>query len=213
MTADTNNYLTHHLSVGIGSIAVAVLLWVAGYEDQQVVAAVPWLLLVLVMIIGPMVRLWPAINERSSKNFPVSWRSELGIWFAIWGVVHLLYVFQAREWDVIGYLSTMSPWAFGSLVAVIIAIVLAVTSNNRTYAYLGAKAWKWLQTVGAYVIFWLLAVHIYDRAYLRPGFPSDDPMHWVYLITLILVVVLHIAAFFNVVAQYRRTGEHPPGLG
>ncbi|CAI50385.1 uncharacterized protein NP_4588A [Natronomonas pharaonis DSM 2160] len=213
MSADTNNELTHHLAVGIGSVGVAVLLWVVGYHEQRVVGAIPWFLLVLVLAIGPAVKLWPGIRRRGSGNFPVSWRSELGIWFAIWSVVHLLFVFHARDWDVIGYLAGMSPWAFGSFVAVIMAVVLAATSNNRAYDYMGAKAWKWHQTAGTYAIFWLLAVHIYDRAYLRPGFPSEDPLHWLYLLTLGLVVVLQIAAFVKVVSHYRKTGEYPAGLG
>ncbi len=212
MTVDTNNELTHHLAVGIGSVVFAALLWVAGYHEGRVAGAVPWFLLVLVLIVGPTVRLWPGIRRRFSGNFPVNWRAELGIWFAIWSVVHLLFVFQARNWDVVGYLSGMSPWAFGSFVAVIITVGLAATSNNRAYDYMGGKAWKWHQTVGAYAIFWLLAVHIYDRAYLRPGFPPDDPLHWLYLLTLVLVVVLQIAAFAKVVSHYRETGEYPSGL-
>ena len=216
MTEDTNNELTHHLGVAIGSIVVAVLLWVVGYGGQRVVAAVPFFILFFVMVIGPLVRIRPSIRRRFSGNFPVNWRSELGIWFAIWSVVHVLFVFWARDWDVVGYLVDMSPWAFGAMVAVLIAIVLAVTSNNRAYDYLGPKAWKWHQSHGTYVIFWLVAVHGYDRAYLRPyeelGFPSDDPIHLVYLAMIVVVVVLHVAAFAAVVSEYRNTGEYPPGL-
>ncbi|ARS90963.1 hypothetical protein [Natrarchaeobaculum aegyptiacum] len=216
MTADTNNELTHHLGVAIGSIVVAVLLWVAGYRGQRVVAAVPFFILFVVMVIGPLVRIRPSIRRRVSGNFPVNWRSELGIWFAIWSVIHVLFVFWARDWDVVGYLVDMSPWAFGAFVAVLIAIVLACTSNNRAYDYLGPKAWKWHQSHGTYVIFWLVAVHGYDRAYLRPyeemGFPSDDPLHLIYLVMIVVVVLLHVVAFAVVVSQYRKTGEYPPDL-
>ncbi len=216
MTSDTNNSLTHHLSVAIGSIVVAVLLWGVGYGGQRVVAAVPFFILFFVMIIGPLVRIRPSIRRRFSGNFPVNWRSELGIWFALWSVVHVLFVFAARDWDVVGYLVDMSPWAFGAMVAVLIAIVLAATSNNRAYDYLGPKAWKWHQSHGTYVIFWLVAVHGYDRAYLRPyeemGFPSDDPLHLLYLAMIVVVVLLHVVAFAAVVSAYRKTGEYPSGL-
>ena len=57
----------------------------------------------------------------------MNWRSELGIWFANWDVVHLLVEFYARDWDVIDYLADMSPWAFGSLVAVLMAVAHALT--------------------------------------------------------------------------------------
>ena len=216
MTADTNNKLTHHLSVAIGSVVVAALLWAVGYGEQRVVGAIPFFILFFVMIIGPLVRIRPSIRRRFSGNFPVNWRSELGIWFAIWSVVHVLFVFAARDWDVVGYLVDMSPWAFGAMVAVLIAIVLAFTSNNAAYDYLGPKAWKWHQSHGTYVIFWLVAVHGYDRAYLRPyeemGFPSDDPLHLIYLAMIVVVVLLHVVAFAAVVSEYRKSGEYPPDL-
>ncbi|AFZ71678.1 hypothetical protein [Natronobacterium gregoryi] len=216
MTADTNNELTHHLVVAIGSIAVAVLLWVVGYGGQRVVGAVPFFVLFVVMVIGPLVRIRPSIRRRFSGNVPVNWRSELGIWFAIWSVIHVLFVFAARDWDVVGYLVDMSPWAFGAMIAVLIAVVLAFTSNDRAYDYLGPKAWKWHQSHGTYVIFWLVAVHGYDRAYLRPyeemGFPSDDPLHLLYLAMIVVVVVLHVVAFAAVVSEYRESGDYPPDL-
>lgn len=216
MKLNTRNTIGRHLAVAIGSIACAFLLWAAGYEVQRVVAAVPYFLLFLVMIIGPSVKIWPSIRRSVEGPFPVNWRAELGIWFAIWSVVHILFVWGARDWDVIGYLVDMSPWAFGAFVAVIIAIVLACTSNTAALRFIGAEAWKWHQSHGTYVIFWLAAVHLYDRAYLRPyedvGFPSADPIHWVYLITIAVVVLLHLTAFVKVVAHYRETGEYPAGV-
>ncbi len=216
MRMDTTNKFSRHLVVAIGSIAVAFLLWAVGYDIQRVVAAVSYFLLFLVMTIGPSVRIWPSIREWSREPFPVNWRAELGIWFAIWSVVHVLFVWGARDWDVIGYLVDMSPWAFGAFVATIIAIVLACTSNTAALRLLGPDAWKWHQSHGTYVIFWLAAVHLYDRAYLRPlddvGFPSTDPIHWVYLITVAVVVLLHLTAFVKIVAHYRETGEYPAGL-
>ncbi len=216
MRFDTTNKLSHHLVVAIGSIAVALLLWALGYDVQRVVAAVPYFILFLVMIIGPSLKIWPSISKWAKGPFPVNWRAELGIWFAIWSVAHVLFVFAARDWDVAGYLVDMSPWAFGALVATFIAIVLAFTSSTAALRLMGANAWKWHQSHGTYVIFWLAAVHIYDRAYLRPygrvGFPSEDPIHWVYLLMTALVVILHIAAFIKVVAHYSRTGEYPAGI-
>lgn len=212
MTSDTTNSLTRHLVVAIASVALAVVLWLVGYHEQEVVAAIPYFLLFLVMIIGPLLVISPAIRRRFRGNFPVNWRSELGIWFAIWAVIHVIFVFWERNWDIIGYISDMSPWAFGAFIAVILAVILAFTSNNRAFNYLGARAWKWHQSHATYVIFWLVAVHIYDRAYLRPGFPSDEPLHWIYLIMFIIVVVLHVGAFIKVVRHYNRTGEYPSQL-
>lgn len=216
MRFNTTNTLVHHLAVAIGSVLVALLLLALGYRVGRVMAAIPYFLLFLVMLIGPAVRIWPSISDWAEGSFPVNWRAELGIWFAIWSVVHVLFVWSARDWDVLGYLRDMSPWAFGAFVAVIIAIVLAFTSNTPALKFLGPRAWKWHQSHGSYVILWLTLVHIYDRAYLRPlgdvGFPSTDPLHWVYLIMAIIVVILHLAAFVKIVGHYRREGEYPAGL-
>lgn len=212
MTADTKFILGHHVTIAIASIVVAVVLYLAGYSEQVVVAAIPYFLLFLVMLIGPARVVFPWIRRRFSGNFPINWRSELGIWFAIWAVIHVIFVFWARDWAIIEYLINMSPWAYGALVAVILAVILAFTSNERAFGYLGPRAWKWHQSHATYVIFWLVTVHIYDRAYFRPGFPSDEPLHWIYIIMFIIVVAIHVAGFAKVVGHYRRTGEYPKYL-
>ena len=210
------NKSTRLLGVGIGSVVLAGILGLLGYDIQRVVAAVPYFLLFLVLIIGPIVRIWPSIPKRIGPGFPLNWRSELGIWFAVWSVVHLLFVFGAREWDVIGYLIDMSPWAFGALIAVIIAVVLAFTSNKKALNWMGVDAWKWHQSHGTYVIFWLVAVHIYDRAYLRPleevGFPPTDPLHRIYIIMTLAIIILQLSAFIRIISLYRKTGEYPEKL-
>jgi len=216
MKLNVKNKPTRFIGIGVGSVLLAVILWLLGYDIQRTVAAVPYVVLFLVLIIGPLVRIWPALLKRFSPGFPVSWRSELGIWFAIWSVVHILFVFSARDWDVIGYMIDMSPWAFGAFVATFIAIVLAITSNQKALKFLGVDAWKWHQSHGTYLIFWLAVVHVYDRAYRRPfrdvGFPSNDPIHWVYIIMTLTVIVLHVAAFIKIVSEYRKTGKYPKGL-
>ena len=216
MKLNVQNKWTRLIGVGVGSVLVGGILLLLDYDIQRVVAAIPYFILFLVMIIGPIVRLWPSVLKRIKPGFPVNFRSELGIWFAIWSVVHVLFVWGARDWDIIGYLIDMSPWAFGALVAVIIAIGLAFTSNRVALKFMGVKSWKWHQSHGTYVIFWLAAVHIYDRAYLRPfedvGFPSNDPLHWVYIIMTLTIVILQISAFIKIVSQYQRTGEYPRNL-
>lgn len=216
MKLNVKNNALRLIGIGAGSIVCALILWLLGYDIQRAVAAISYFVLFLILIIGPLIRIWPSLIKRFSPGFPVNWRSELGIWFAIWSVTHVLFVWGARDWDIIGYLINMSPWAFGALVAVIIAIILAFTSNTKALKYFGVKAWKWCQSHGTYVIFWLVVVHIYDRAYLRPlgdvGFPSTDPLHWVYILMTLIVIVLHIAAFTKIVVEYQKTGEYPRGL-
>ncbi len=206
----TGNKLKRHVAVGLSTIVLSLLMWFFGVHHQRIAGAIPFFLLFCIMAMGPAKRLWPSIWKVKgwSKMFPITWRSELGIWFAIWSVLHMLFVFHAREWAVIDYITGMSPWAFGAFVAVIMAVVLAATSTNKALVFLGAKSWKWLQNA-AHIIWWLSVVHTVDRAVLRPGFPSADPLHWIYIIMMITVPLLQIAAFSKVVSEYRRTGNYP----
>ncbi len=216
MKSNVQNKFSRLFAVGIGSFLLAAILCLLGYDVQRVMGAIPYFILFLVLIIGPIIRIWPTILKRFATGFPVNWRSELGIWFAVWSVAHVLAVWAARDWDIIGYLIDMSPWAFGSMAAVIIAIVLALTSNKKALKLMGAKAWKWHQSHGTYVIFWLVIMHIYDRAYLRPlkstGALTTDPLHWTYIIMTLIIVILHLSAFIKIVSEYQKTGEYPHGL-
>ncbi|RQG90121.1 hypothetical protein EA462_09015 [Natrarchaeobius halalkaliphilus] len=212
MTVDPFNRGKHHGAVVVGSLALASLLWAVGYPFSRIVAAIPWFLLFLVMIIGPVTKIWPSISRRYSGNFPLNWRSELGIWFVGWSLAHVALVFRSMGWDVVGFVVGMSAWAFAATVGVIIAVILAITSNNVAYQYLGPKAWKWHQSHGTYVMFWLLTVHIYDQTFLRGGVPPEDPLHLLYVATILVVVGLHIWAFLTVVFHYRTHGSYPPNI-
>lgn len=209
---DAENRVSRHLCIIIFSSILTSLLWFLGIRLGRVIAAIPFIILFFVMIIGPIKILWPSIGKNFSKTFPINWRAELGIWFAIWSVIHILFVFRARNWAVLDYILGMSPWAFGAFVAVFMAIILAAISCKKAIAFLGIKSWKWLQNYGTYAIFWLTIVHVIDRALLRPGFPSSDPLHWIYLIMSIIVPILQIAAFSKIVSKYRKTGKYPSDL-
>ena len=212
MTVDPFNRGRHHAAVVVGSLALAALLWAAGYRYSRIIAAVPWFLLFLVLIIGPVTKIWPSINQRFEGNFPLYFRSELGIWFVIWSLGHVLLVFQLFGWDVVGFVVGMSAWAFAALVGVVIAVVLLFTSNIWAYRFMGPKAWKWHQSHGTYVMFWLFTVHIYDQTFLRGGGPTEDPLHLLYVLSIVIIVGLHIGAFLKVVAHYRKHGKYPSGI-
>jgi sulfoxide reductase heme-binding subunit YedZ len=212
MTVDPFNRGREHATVVAASLALAGLLWVAGYETTRILAAVPWFLLFLVMVIGPVTRIRPSIRTRYEGNFPLTWRSELGIWFVVWSLIHVVSVFRAFGWGLVDFVVGMSPWAFAATVALLIGVVLAFTSNERAYRYLGPKAWKWHQSHGTYVMFWLLAVHIYDQIFVRGGGVLADPLHLVYLLTILIVVALHVVAFATIVRHYREHGEYPGHL-
>ncbi|WP_136590999.1 hypothetical protein [Salinigranum halophilum] len=212
MTVDPFNRGEHHAAVLVGSVVLAVFLWAAGYSFSRVVAAVPWFLLFLVLVIGPVTKIWPPINRRFKGNFPLYVRSELGIWFVMWSLAHVLLVFQFSGWDVVGFVVGMSAWAFAAIVGFLIAVILLFTSNIWAYRFMGPKAWKWHQSHGTYVMFWLLTVHIYDQTFLRGAVPIADSLHLLYVLSILIVVGLHLGAFIKVVAHYRRHGKYPSGI-
>ena len=212
MTVDPFNRGKHHAAVVVISLILAAILWAMGIPIPRIVAAIAWFLLFFVMVIGPLTKLWPSINTRFTGNFPLNWRSELGIWFVIWSLVHVVTVFDSLGWDIVGFFDDMAAAVLAAVVALIIAFILALTSNNAAFQFLGSKAWKWHQSHGTYVLFWLLVVHIYEQIFLRYGLPTEDPLHLLYLATIAIVVVLHVGAFIKVVVHYRRHDQYPGSI-
>ena len=206
--SNTRNSPKRHAVVAAASIVFAIALFVLGYDYQKVAAAVPYVLLFVTVVIGPLQIIRPQLRRRFKETTLNSWRSELGIWFVIWALVHVGLVVNVRGIDVLW----SSPWAFGATIAVVLAVILLFTSNDRLYHYLGPKAWKWHQSHATYLVFYMLAPHIWHRAYLIPGFPSTEPLHWIYLIMFATVVLLHVGGFITVVRHYRRTGKYPQGI-
>lgn len=204
---NTHNSPKRHAIVGVASIGLAAALYLIGYDYQKVAAAIPFFLLFLTVVIGPAKVIWPRLRRRYRGTSLDTWRSEIGIWFVIWALIHVGLVIDVRG---IGILWG-SPWAFGATIAVILAVILLFTSNNRVYRYLGPTAWKWHQSHATYLIFYMLAPHIWHRAYLIPGFPSD-PLHWIYLVMFAIIVILHVSGFIKVVRHYRLTGKYPQGI-
>ena len=211
---DAQNKPYCHVSIAVATGLAFLISWyvitgeISITEDTVYIlsrpsGAIPIFLLFFVMIIGPIMKLFPVLFPKWG-DFPWNWRAELGIWFAVWSVIHTLFIFAGREWDVIGYLVGISPWAFGALVATVMSVILAAISFRGAINYLGPDSWKWLQNHFTYVIWWLVVVHVVDRALLRPGFPSDDYLHWIYLAMVIIVPVLQTAAFVKTVREYRR---------
>lgn len=212
MTVDPFNRWKHHTAVVLFSLVMASVLWITGHSVGRIIGAVPWTLLFLVMIIGPLTKLRPSISKWYGGNFPLNWRSELGIWFVIWSLIHVGFVFNRLGWDIIGFVVGMSPWAYAAIIGTILAVILAITSNIWSYRFMGPKAWKWHQSHGTYVMFYLLTVHIYNQVFVWHSFPTDDGLHFFYVLSIFIVVGLHIVAFVKVVAHYRKHDKYPSGI-
>lgn len=202
---DFRNTFSHHLAVVLISVLLILLLYFTGTGFNRAVAGVAFFLLFLALTIGPVMRLWRPALEALPWNLPWSWRGELGIWFAIFSIAHMLLVFDAGQWNVTGYLVTMRISDLIAFVALFLAVILAVTSSGKMVKFLGIVSWRWLQSF-AYVIFYLVGAHVINHAFLRAGRPLDW-LHWAYLTMIIIVILLQSAAFIKTVVNYRKTAE------
>jgi sulfoxide reductase heme-binding subunit YedZ len=200
---DFRNTFSYHSIVALISVLLILLLYFTGTEFGRAVAGIAFLLLFLTLIVGPIMRLWKPATEALPWNLPWSWRSELGIWFTIFSVGHMLLVFDSRYWDVAGYLAGMRLSDLVAFVAIFWSLVLTAASFAGVIKFLGISAWRWLHGF-AYVIFYLAGAHVINHAFLRTGHPTDW-LHWAYLLMIIVIILLQSAAFVKTVVNYRKT--------
>ncbi len=199
---DFHNTPLYHLVVAVMSFLLISALYFTGINLNRAVAGVAFFLLFLTLIIGPVMRLWKPNREVLPWDLPWSWRGELGIWFTILSMAHIVIVFKKIDWDIAGYVAEIRLSGLVALIAAFWALVLTVTSFRKVIKFLGVSAWKWLHTF-TYVVFYLVSAHIINHAFLRPGRPADW-LHWSYLVMMLVVTVLQAAAFVKTVAGNRK---------
>ena len=197
---DGRNRISYHLIAGLGACVLTTLLWASDMALKQATAATAFVYLLLVMGIGPAMRLWwrPYLRKLP-YGIPYRWRGELGIWFAAFAALHVLLVWHGRVWQIL----PLRHSDLVGLVALVWAIGLAATSSGKAMRLLGIKPWKWFQSTGAYVLFSLVAVHTLYHAWLRPRF-SPGMIGYVYGTLLLIVLILQIAAYIKTVLNAKR---------
>lgn len=181
-------------------------------------------LLAASLMLGPLVRLRPGL----ARLLPL--RRELGIQFAVLAGIHTLLILAGWvRWDVLRflgyeYIEAAGRWVrlesgFGlaniaGVVALIWAIVLALTSSDAATRFLGASAWKWLHGA-AYSVFYLVVLHTAYFLFLHYAFsfhrpvPPPDWFRWPFLALAAAVVTLQLVAF--AVTVRRRRGRLAEG--
>jgi len=166
------------------------------------------LLVALSMMIGPLSRLW----ARAKRLTP--WRRELGIYGVVLAFIHATIILVGwMEWDLyklIGmefhpqlqrYVMFQHGLGFANILgiaALIYALVLALTSNDRSQRWLGASVWKHVQQ-GTYIMWWIIVLHTgyflfmhfldYHRATPEPNW-----FRWPFVGLVLLVMALQFAA-------------------
>ncbi len=197
---DGRNRLAYHIIVAIIACILTALFWSSEMTLNQATAAAAFVCLFVVMIIGPMMRLWwrPYLRKLP-HGIPFRWRGEFGVWFTVLSILHALLVWDGRDWEIL-------PLRHGDLMGLIAlawALGLALTSSGKAMKLLGIRQWKWLQATGAYVIFYLVAAHTLYHAWLRPAF-APAFVGYMYAGMLLIVVVFHISTFTKMVLDAKR---------
>ena len=218
-------WLARHASAAFIAVASFGVFWASrpqwDWEMRlwKAVGDAALVLLLLTMAIGPLARLWrPAARS-------LTFRRELGIWFAVVATVHTVLVLNGwARWSVaqllgfefvpqLGRTARMEP-GFGlanliGLVALIWALALAATSSDWALRRLGPSAWKWLHNA-AHVIFWLTTLHVayflflhYTMSFHKQP-PPPDWFRAPFLVLASGIVLLQVAAFTVTVRNRRR---------
>lgn len=175
------------------------------------------ILLFMALALGPMARLWPRVARWQP------FRRELGVWFGVLALAHTLLVWDGwARWDVwrflgyefvpqLGRLARLEP-GFGlanlvGLVAMLVALLLMLTSTDWAMRRLGGSAWKFLQ-MGSYTVFYLSALHtayflfMHYTASFHRNVPADPNwFRYPFLALTAALLLLQWAAFVRTVAR------------
>lgn len=198
--------------------------WGADHPFWRSWAHAAFVLLFLALIIGPAAKLW-----RPFTRF-LSWRRELGIWFAVLGVGHAwviwdrwaqrdvaaLFGVQKME-EMGGYVLARPEVGIMNMMMLMLApmvILLAVTSSDRAVNFLGISSWKWLHNSLIHVIFYIVMLRgiLYLFFFFQYSPPNwrEYPSIWFlypFLGMGVFAVVLQAAAFAKTVIKQRSYGQ------
>ncbi|MBD3310782.1 hypothetical protein GF351_06205 [Candidatus Woesearchaeota archaeon] len=205
---DTKNNLVKHLVVGVSSLAAAFLIrYASGVSWSVSFARVSFLLLFMTLIIGPVMRLVKPSKLFTPLKTPWTWRGELGIWFTVTGLAHFCVVMSGRPgWSLLKALGGFfGGGGYGlanllGLIALVLAIILSITSFHRIIMFLGIESWKWLQSF-AYVIFYLVVLHsLYFQFFSTYG-EGPDMFGYSMILMAVVVIALQTAGFIKTLKE------------
>jgi DMSO/TMAO reductase YedYZ heme-binding membrane subunit len=124
-------------------------------------------LFVLAFTASAAFRLWPSGFTRWQRQN----RRQLGLAFAVSHGVHLGAIIAFARLDAPAFAARTTT---GSLISGAIAyafiVAMAVTSFDRTAAWLGARRWKLLHVAGSYYVWMSFAIAFARRAPAEPAY-------------------------------------------
>ena len=205
---DVTNTPKQHIIIGVFSLAlVAIFHYLLDLEWAKAFARTSFFILFLIMIIGPITRIKTPKKSAEPLMNPWKWRGELGIWFFLTALMHFILLLLNRSFSSMisiggsGYGLTN----FIGLIALIITLLLAITSVGKVISWLGVRSWKRLHTL-TYVVFYLVAAHyIYFQFFSTYGKVGPDWFGWIASILTIIAILLQIIAFMITVSKQQNT--------
>ncbi|MDD3532389.1 MAG: ferric reductase-like transmembrane domain-containing protein [Candidatus Shapirobacteria bacterium] len=211
---DAKNTPIQHLLVGVLSLALVFgLRRFLGLSQSVVFARAAFLLLFLTLIIGPITKLKKPSAVSSPLKLPWSWRSELGIWFAITSLAHFYFAMSGRpQWNFLAALGGgIGGEGYGlanllGLIALFWSLILAFTSPGKIIKWLGVGSWKWLHSM-TYVIFYLVATHTVYFQFFSKYRGGPDWFGWPAVLMAITIIFLQLWAFAKTLADQKRGKE------
>ncbi|MBU1202760.1 ferric reductase-like transmembrane domain-containing protein [Patescibacteria group bacterium] len=169
-------------------------------------ARTAFILLFIILIIGPLFRIKVPSKKMSPMMNPWSWRGELGIWFTIMALAHFILLLIEQPLTQLIKIggSGYSLTNFIGLIALIISIILSFASLGKVIKFLGVISWKVLHSL-TYVVFYLVASHlIYFQFFSSYGKVGPDWFGWISVVAMTLVVILQIIAFVKIVTKQNK---------
>jgi methionine sulfoxide reductase heme-binding subunit len=181
--------------------------WNRSFGDVSLV------LVALAMAIGPLARLWrPAARA-------IPYRRELGIWGTLAALVHTVIILAGWvEWDLLRlfgfefhpalrrYVMVQHGFALANVVgilALLLAAILALTSNDYALRRLGTSSWKFLQ-MGAVPLWWLIVLHVGYFLFVHfmdfhRQTPDPNPLQWPFVGLVAAVLGFRAVAYIATV--------------
>ncbi len=204
---DIKNSPSKHFIVGSFSLLLVFIMhFLFNVEWTTSFARIAFMLLFIILIIGPLVRIKVPSKKMSPMINPWSWRGELGIWFTIMALAHFILLLIEQPLTELIKMggSGYSLTNFIGLIALIISIILSFASFGKVIKFLGVISWKLLHTL-TYVVFYLVASHlVYFQFFSSYGEVGPDWFGWVSASAMSLVVILQIIAFVKTVNQQNK---------
>lgn len=218
--------LRHVVVIGLSSALVYAFALVHGqwspmHRWNRAFADASLAMLAITMSIGPGSRLWPFLLRI------LAYRRETGIHATLLAAVHTVVILGGWvEWDLARLFGfeivpqtgeyVMFQHGFGlanvlGIAALAYALMLMLTSNDRSIRLLGSPVWKFLQN-GAAVLWGLAVLHtgyflfMHFLSFHRQT-PEPNPLQWPFVAAVLSVLLLRAAAFLSTWSRKRNSAR------